>query len=440
MNKTSPFARLNFMSKKWAKLFLFTLCVLLLSLITPHFANASEKSSSADKNKLNPASGNKKPSGQSNNNSQNKNIVKSKYNHQLTEKHQKTEKQSKTPKDEVLEWTTRFFLEADSIHREAWWVLAGYRVPVTKTPFGKVARAIQSFQDIKLANKSIFRCDRYLVNRTAKDLKSYPQQLAVLEQCNLKAAARKIADVTLQNKGQVQVVFYPHELKELLGDAAATLNRPITCQLRGGDKLQTVKCSEWHQKTIKDLSIKLDVYEFNAQGTELMKFSGKVYNFLADVRKIETIVPKVGKIVVKEEELYPEEEEVAAEKVPEPKPSEDKKKTAAKEGSGQALGNKGVKSAPVAPVLLPAGRDQIDPDIQVQRGNLPTEQSPENSSANSQINDGWPTDENGNPLPVMGEDGKLYSPEGMMSPKGEGQDPDHPAQPIYNNEVDPNAR
>ncbi len=312
----------------------------------------------------------------------------------------------KVQKDEVLEWTQRFFQEADSVHREAWWVLIGNRAPVSKTPFGKVSRALQTAQNMKLANKSIFRCDRYKISRTATANKVYPQSISIFEHCNLKVAAQKIADVTLSAKGQVKVVFYPAELKELLGNSASTLNRPITCQLKGDDKLKNMTCSEWHQAKTDVLSIKLDTYEFHSGGDPLMILKGKVYEHLADIRKIEAIVPKIGKIAVNEEELYPpqEEPEIVDKKID--KKNASKNKTAADESKSlKAVSKKGVGAA-----------TGLDPDVMMQRQQLPPA---EMHDLSKQVNDGWPTTEDGTPLPVMGEDGQLYYPEGVNPETGE---------------------
>lgn len=340
----------------------------------------------------------------------------------------------KIQKDEVLEWTQRFFQEADSVHREAWWVLIGSRSPVSKSPFGKVSRALQTAQNMKLANKSMFRCDRYKISRTAVSSKVYPQTIGIFEHCNLKTAAQKIADVTLSAKGQVKVVFYPAELKELLGTASSTLNRPITCQLKGEDKLKTMTCSEWHQAKTDVLSIKLDTYEFHSGGDPLMILKGKVFEHLADIRKIEAIVPKSGKIAVNEEELYPpqEEEPVVVDKKADKKSKE--KTATAKDGKD----NKAVSAK------AKGSGGNMDPDVMMQRQQLPPA---EMHDLSKQINDGWPMTEDGTPLPVMGEDGQLYYPEGVNPETGEvtplnqdgTQDPNTPVAP-EGIAPDPNSR
>lgn len=336
----------------------------------------------------------------------------------------------KIQKDEVLEWANRFFQEADSVHREAWWVLVGTRAPVSKSPFGKVSRALQTAQNMKLANKSMFRCDRYKISRTAVSSKGYPQNISVFEHCNLKAAAQKIADVTLSAKGDAQVVFFPNELKELLGNAASTLNRPITCKLKGDDKLKTMTCSEWHQAKTDVLSIKLDTYEFQANADTLMILKGKVYEHLADIRKIEAVVPKAGKISVHEEELYPPQEEPVVVEKKDIKTKKDK--------AGENTAGKASKKAKVS-AKQGTGAEAVgmDPDVMMQRQQLPPAEMHDLSQP---VNDGWPTAEDGTPLPVMGEDGQLYYPEGAVSPEGNQITPEPQTNQNELREVDPNAR
>lgn len=347
----------------------------------------------------------------------------------------------KVVKDEVLERVQKLFQEADSVHREAWWVLAGYRPPLTKSPFGKVSRALLTTQNIKLANKSLFRCDRYKISRQRPTPAPFPQSIAVFEHCDTKLAAKKIADLSLESIDKIKVTFYPYELEEVLGYAAKTLNKSIDCTLAGREKLTKLTCFDWHQFREKDFSIKLDQYVFDAEATNVMVFKGKVYEFLADVRTIQAQVPKKGKITVKEEELYaPMEEILAAEEAEKKRLQEQTKaqqeaiKKAKKDSAAQAAqeaktrrghggtlggGVRNSEEGPTSPVSSEGG-EGVGSD----------------AATTPVVNDGWPTNEDGTPLPVMGEDGNLYYPEGVLPSDVEGMTP--PIEPTK--EVNPNVR
>lgn len=225
------------------------------------------------------------------------------------------------PKDKSLNVFARYFEQADSIHREAWWVLNDERRPVGKSPFGKVQRALLSSQNIKLSNKSLFSCDRYLVQRDVMGLNGFPQKAEVFEKCSEKSAAKRIAAFSAAHELEVQVTFYPENLQEILGLNAGVLNKPIQCTLRGNDKEQLIalNCKEWAQDRTREQMVRLDVYDYQKEGRDLIKLRGKVYENLRDIRKIVADVPMAGKIQVTETELYAPPVEPAP--VPTPTPA-----------------------------------------------------------------------------------------------------------------------
>ncbi len=211
-----------------------------------------------------------------------------------------------TSKDKSLSVFTRYFEQADAIHREAWWVLTAERRPVGKSPFGKIQRALLSSQNIKLSNKSLFRCDRYIVKRDVMGLNGFPQRGEVFEKCSEKLEAKKIAEFSASSESEIQVTFFPENLEEILGLGATVLNKHIQCALKGNEKgqLSSLKCKDWSQDRSKEQMIRLDVYDYEQAGRNLIKLRGKVYENLTDTRKIEADVPLEGKILVTETELY----------------------------------------------------------------------------------------------------------------------------------------
>lgn len=222
-------------------------------------------------------------------------------------------------RDKSLDVLVRYLGEADSIHREAWWVLNNERPAVGKSPFGKVQRAFLSSQNIKLTNKSLFRCDRYVVQKLPGSAAQFPQDFAIFEKCSEKIAAKKIATVKMLSERDVQLLFLSENLEEILGLGATVLSLHIECSVQGDGQghVQKLKCKDWAQDRSRDQMIRLSVYDYEKLGKNLLTLRGKVFENLTDIRKIEAEVPLDGKIFVTETELYPPEPTPA----PKPTPS-----------------------------------------------------------------------------------------------------------------------
>lgn len=294
------------------------------------------------------------------------------------------EKRGEAQKDRTLDLLSRYLIEADGIHREAWWVLNAVRPPVGKSPFGKVQRAFLSSQNIKLTNKSLFRCDRYLVKRDVMGMFGYPQKGEVFEKCSEKSEAKRIASFEVPREGEVLLTFYPENLQEVLGLGAGVLNRTIHCTLKGGDKLESLSCKDWAQDRTAEQMIRLDVYDYQKSGKNMIRLRGKVYQHLSDIRKIEADVPMEGKIIVTETELY----------APEPKVSPSPVASPVEEALNPGLPAEVPARAPV-PVpggVVPPARDQVDPDVMMQR-QQGQDSSPGESEAIPEYDpsmEGWP--------------------------------------------------
>nr|BFD66690.1 hypothetical protein HAGR004_17120 [Bdellovibrio sp. HAGR004] len=332
-------------------------------------------------------------------------------------------------KDKSLEWMVRYLSEADGIHREAWWVLTAARPPIGKSPFGKAQRALLASQNIKLTNKSLFRCDRYLVKRDVLGLAGYPQKGEIFEKCSEKTEAKRLASFDVPKDGELNLIFYPENLQEVLGLGASILNKQIHCSLRGRDKLESLNCKDWAQDRSKEQMIRLDVYDYQKSGKNLIKLRGKVYENLTDIRKIEADVPMEGKITVLETELYaPEAPPVAVTPTPAGTPT--------KPGAPGAIAPTGPVAVPgvnqpLEPVSgtpslgMPPPRDLpggIDPDVMLQRGQQQQGQggeiTPDEPGA-----DGWPEGEAPpqeglpqEPQPEVESDPSMLVPEPIPQP------------------------
>ncbi|WP_413557206.1 hypothetical protein [Bdellovibrio sp. HCB209] len=300
------------------------------------------------------------------------------------------------PADKALSLFARVLEQSDSIHREAWWVLSGDRRPLGKSPFGKAQRAILSQQNAKLANKSLFRCDRYEVKRDVMSASGYPQKIDMYEKCSAKSPAKHMAFLSAMKPGEIDIVFYPEGLEEVLGISAAILNRTITCQIRlnTDEQLESLKCKDWAQEKTREQMIRLDVYDYSKDGNDMIKLRGKIYENLTDIRKIEADVPMTGKIVVTETELY------APTPIPTPSPSPTPQKPAvAADGQqtpGQPQAQPQASGSPAATPPPVIDMTQPDPGQVTREGIIIGAPGVEPPPVNPATEQGWPTDEQGN--------------------------------------------
>lgn len=276
-------------------------------------------------------------------------------------------------KDKNLELLIRFFEQADAIHRESWWVLSEERRSSGRSPFGKVQRALQSSQKIKLSNKSLFRCDRYLLKKDILGPKGFPLRVDVYEKCSEKSGAKLIAKVFSEKSRFVSVSFFPENLEEVLGLGPSVINKTIVCEFWGNEsgQLEQLSCKDWAQDRSKEQMIRLDTYLYQRSEKNMIKLRGKVYENLTDTRSIVADVPLNGKIQVIETELYPPPDEKPKLKpAPKPIPSIQPLSPQVHEVGGDAEQSQGeiqhAESGEVTPLPLP--RDQItDPDVLMQQ-------------------------------------------------------------------------
>lgn len=213
------------------------------------------------------------------------------------------------PKDHELLRLTRYLEQADAVHREAWWVVASEKKVPGKTIFGKIQRALAQELKLKIANKSLFSCDRYTVKREILSAKGYPQKGQVFESCRSKEAAVHLADFEMKTATDANLVFQGQNLGELLGLGTAILNRNIRCAMKGDEegKLTDLICEDFSQDRSSTESLRFTVYEYHREGKSLLKLRGQVVEALYATRKFQADVPLEGKIeVVETQTLAPE--------------------------------------------------------------------------------------------------------------------------------------
>lgn len=317
--------------------------------------------------------------------------------------------------DKSFDALNRYFEQADSIHREVWRVVADVKLPVGKTPFGKVQRALMSYEEFKLSNKSQFSCDNYSVKKNVKSVSGFPQEGEIFEVCNKREGAKKIASYAASSSREVKVDFYPENLRDILGLGPTVMNKTISCTISASESLQleTLKCAHWNQDQNAAEMLSFTTYDFDKNRKKMITLKGKVFKDLTDIRSIDVVIPQNGKILITETELYAPEEEIKA-AVTSPPPLPPKEDDAHADKKMQK--NSGQQSGQVVPSVLPQtpplnyGHEMIpldvDPDVLNQQQNISPESLPEGYQIPDQ---GLPQMQNSEDLelPVMDENGEL---------------------------------
>lgn len=321
--------------------------------------------------------------------------------------------------DKSLDILTRYFEQADSVHREIWRVLAEVKLPVGKTPFGKVHRALMASENIKLSNKSQFSCDNYSVKRDVKGVEGFPQEAEVFEVCNRREGAKRLAKFQALNNRSVKVTFYSENLREVVGLGPTVVAKVYNCELKASESLQLeeVNCDNWNQDKSSSEMFGFTTYKYNKNKPAMISLKGKVFKDLTDVRSIEVSIPQQGKVKITETELYAPEEEpqVIAKPPPLPPKADDtdrylkEKKVRGRGGETPPLvlpDNHGIPEIPPhGHEMIPlAPEQQVDPDVlQQQRGE---QGHPESDQDPNPENDSQDTGEDYD-LPVVDENGEL---------------------------------
>ncbi len=201
--------------------------------------------------------------------------------------------------------------QLDAIHRETWWVITGKRAAEDVSPFGRLARAVQTeFMKEPLARKVTRFCETYQISWQKKTAKSLPQEWLFFEKCQKTPASSHFGKIELLSKDHWKISFVPGQMAANFGIIASIRARQITCDVSfdvKSDLVEKLKCLEWHQDVGPDEVLHLDTFEFSAKGPMVVTVKGKVYRDLnTAVRVLEGKVPLEGKGELVERELPPE--------------------------------------------------------------------------------------------------------------------------------------
>lgn len=250
--------------------------------------------------------------------------------------------------DEVLKskkWTN-VFQEADEINRELVWLVTGKRPQFNKTYFGKILRAKNQYQSIKLKDKSRHACDNY-------QIKSTSNAFEVFEFCQKHRTPDLLAKVEIKNRKNLVVTFLGQNYSDIIGISAAIVSPKIECDLVVSDTLtlQTLKCRPFKFSKNEQV-VDLSIFDFDRSRNPTIKVEGKVLDNMLPYSTLSVIVPEVGKIKIKETKVRPDADEYDPSKV---KPKPEIKKNQEAQGVPSAEPPSPINPAPSVVPVKPNG-------------------------------------------------------------------------------------
>ncbi len=207
---------------------------------------------------------------------------------------------------ELLEnkkWT-HVFQEADEVQKEIVWLLTGNRPLFNKTLYGKVLRAKNQYQKIKLKDKSRHQCDVY-------DLKVFEKYFQVFEYCQRYRSPDLLAQVSILGPLQIKTVFYGQNYADSIGLSASLVAPRIDCDLTITPLffLKSMECSSF-KVSRKDEVIELSRFVYDKDAKPTISLEGQVLKNMLPYSKLSVLVPATGKITIKETKMRPDSDEV----------------------------------------------------------------------------------------------------------------------------------
>ncbi|MFN7905899.1 MAG: hypothetical protein ACK5P5_12020 [Pseudobdellovibrionaceae bacterium] len=224
----------------------------------------------------------------------------------------------KTPEQQALfdrqKLMVRSLLQADQIHRELIWILMKDRPPLTKTVFGKTARALQQDGGEKLKYKAFFKCDQYSIQKQAQSLGPYPVKINFFETCN-GMSGLPFAEMEMKTDRQILLFFESEKLADIIGIGPSILNKRMPCVIDLNELhiVKEIKCENLYHDRQNGEVFHLKNYRYQKDKDNLIEVSGDVLKNLVPQRKLQVKVPLTGKITFSEKEMHPTEEDLARE-------------------------------------------------------------------------------------------------------------------------------
>lgn len=204
---------------------------------------------------------------------------------------------------------TNVFQEADEVQREIIWLLTGSRPLYNKTLYGKILRAKNQQQKIKLKDKSKHACDVY-------QIKAQEKYFQVFEFCQKYRAADLLAQVNIVNSYQLNTQFYGQNFSDVIGLNASLVAPKIDCDITISQNyiLKRMECRSF-KFTRKDQIVELSKFIFDKDSKPTISLEGQILENMLPYSKLSVIVPETGKIKIKETKLRPDADEFDPKKV-----------------------------------------------------------------------------------------------------------------------------
>lgn len=226
------------------------------------------------------------------------------------------------PSQKIWIQLAKVLAQAQSVEREAWWVLTDQRLSPQRGAFIRLQRAIEK-KIVDLKKPKLLACEQFDLrlekNGAAEELTSIQGQL--YEACRKPAVL--LLDFSSAPPRALKLTIYPEHQADVFGLGASIFNKKVECSLSWTEKdiLDKLQCTGYKRNRNEKEIVELEAFEYQRENKNLLVLRGKVTEGLVVTRKIETEVPLFGKIVVTETEVQKTAAPIFLPPPPSPPPS-----------------------------------------------------------------------------------------------------------------------
>lgn len=192
--------------------------------------------------------------------------------------------------------------QAQSIEREAWWVLTDQRSKSKPGSFSRLLRALEK-KNKSIKKNKVLSCEQFEVRGETLDPVKGIMKGKLFEACRKPAVL--ILDFESTRPNALQLTIYPEFQVDVYGLGASLFNKKIECVLGWNEKaiLSNLKCKSYKRNRNDKEIVELETFEYQKDSKNLLTLKGQITEGFVALRKIETQVPLSGAITVNETEL-----------------------------------------------------------------------------------------------------------------------------------------
>lgn len=247
-------------------------------------------------------------------------------------------------------FSVSFLSEVEDVEREMWWIVTGKRKDSLGTPWRALQKAILDSEKLKSNQVKLSTCKRMSVVK-----ESQPVQLwKVSSLCQGRPVW--IGDLQKLSKDKWNVRLPLNAWIEHFGTGVSIFYKELSCDIGVSSKgrVLSLSCPQYARNRNAEEIVELENFRYQKGQTPLMEIKGYVKKQFEIVGRLESVVPIVGDIKIKEIK-YPKKKEVESLEFShkrEPPPGEQKngeKENSQKENNQEEINHEG--SAEEAPPI-----------------------------------------------------------------------------------------